>query len=974
MKVLLSIKISIKDYFPKEKCIPYENFICLFNLNNFNAKLKFSNLKNQNFIKHNVESYESNIVYNLHVFESIKNSLIGIYQIIINFDKIKNFNINDTLTQEETAKLIIDSQTKRKLFDKITNVTDISLVLSTEVKVLDKKYFTSGNKLNLNLIKKDGNNDNNEYVSEFNNLTPKTFKKKKIMKTLENDREALRKIEDNFFSNNQSITDYNIEDNDDIRSSVKKYKSLSKAKKLIQNNNFNEIRLTNNNQDFNNSYTVVVSPKHINTCCNYQKKYKVKTCRKKKFIPMKKVTILDLMQKKLDPSFFRQKEENTHELKTKLKDSKYTSNNISIKQMSKINSNSLNNYNCLSNEKRKQNKCKKINLKHYDETYSRKKTNYGLTNKILVNLSGKNKNERTISECKSKNKVKKNNKKLGFLDNGKLNTETSMKELMRAQKINNIFLSTDIAIKKPMGRKTDVTKHIINDTDLKQISKKKGILIKDNFNNNYYDERSRGTFSPKLPLKIKFREGLVLPNEKNDNKTNRYKERTYKKLLTPKGEQIKILSFSNEENLISENEELKKKCFNLIDFYSLLTKKLKKTRNNNIECLKKLKLIKERNNNLNKYKYKIDEMKNNNESKKVKNHVFSHFEEEKLLNKIIDIKSKENSIYKNIFLNFSDELNLQYKINILKSQKKEMLLNLIRNNIRFYGNISRIYDKDKNKKQIFLNLLDKYDIREKINIDLNYINYNNKEKSFDDKIIREVDEDKENEEEDGDKSIKYNNPLTNNSTIQNNLNIINISNIENKNTKNNNIFNDNFEEDEEEIIPNNNIFVSNNLNNKIQEIKIEKSNNNKSLDNEYDENLNNLIKTILIEQFPEKYKMGIKFVHIEKNKYNFKNMIFHAYIEDNDVILKEEINGIVDNNKFTLNEFYKKYLVREKNGNKNNFVYTKKIKQKYIKLKNIEKDQSLEPKIKNENSTTIDTDKKCNSYNSKTNKINDEKL
>ena len=962
MKVLLSIKITIKDYFPKEKYIPYDNFICLFNLNNFNAKLKFSNLKNQNFIKHNVESYESNIVYNLHVFESIKNSLIGIYQIIINFEKIKNFNINDTLTQEETAKLIIDPQTKRKLFDKITNVTDISLVLSTEVKVLDKRYFTSWKKLNINLIKKDENIDNNEYISEFSNLTPKTFKKKKIMKTLENDREALRKIDDNYFSNNQNMADYNIEDNDDIRSSVKKYKSLSKVKKVIQNNNFNELPLTNNNQDFNNSYTVVVSPKHINTFYNYQKKYKLKTYRKKKHVQMKKVTILDLMQKKLDPSFSRQKEENTLELKTKPKDPKYTSNNISIKKMNKNNSNSLNNYQYQSNGKRRQNKCKKINLKHYDETYSNKKTNYGLNNKILVNLSRKNKNERTISECKSKNKDKNNKQKLGFLDNGKINIETSMKGPIKAQKINNIFLATDIAIKKPMGRKTDIRKHIINDTDLKQISKKKGILIKDNFNNNCYDERSRGTFSPKLPLRIKFKEGLSLPNEKNDNKTNIHKERTYKKLLTPKGEQIKILSFSNKENLISENEELKKKYFNLIDFYSLLTKKLIKTRNNNIECLKKLKLIKEKNNNLNKYKYRIDEMKNNNESKKVKNHVFSHFKEEKLLNKIIDIKSKENSIFQNIFLNFGDFLNFQYKVNILKSQKKEMLLNLIRNNIRFYGNISYIYDKDKNKKQIFLNLLDKYDIREKIKIDLKYINYNNKEKSFEDKIIREVDEDKENEEEDDDKSIKYNNPPINNNIIQNNLNIINISNIENKNTKNNNIFNDNFEEDEEEIISNNNNLDNNNLNNKIQEIKIEKSNN--SLDNEYDENLNNLIKTILIEQFPEKYKIGIKFVHIEKNKYNFKNMIFHAYIEDNDVILKEEINGIVDNNKFTLSEFYKKYLVSDKNGNKNNFVYTKKIKQKYIKLKNIEKDQSFEPKIKNENSTSIDTDKKYNSYNS----------
>ena len=126
MKLLLSITITLKDYIPKDKYIPFENYLCIISHNNFNGKIHLSNLQNQNFIKHKIELCdESNIVYNLHMLDSLKSSLIGIYQIIINFDKIKNLNINDTLTQEESAKLIIDPKTKRKIFDKIMNMGDI---------------------------------------------------------------------------------------------------------------------------------------------------------------------------------------------------------------------------------------------------------------------------------------------------------------------------------------------------------------------------------------------------------------------------------------------------------------------------------------------------------------------------------------------------------------------------------------------------------------------------------------------------------------------------------------------------------------------------------------------------------------------------------------------------------------------------------------------------------------------------------
>ena len=999
MKLLLSITITLKDYIPKDKYIPFENYLCIISHNNFNGKIHLSNLQNQNFIKHKIELCdESNIVYNLHMLDSLKSSLIGIYQIIINFDKIKNLNINDTLTQEESAKLIIDPKTKRKIFDKIMNMGDIYLNLSIEIKVLDKKYYSSGNKINSNLIRKGGNVENNEQVSEFN-LTPETFKKKQVIKSMKSIKEASRRIDTISSLNENNMTDY-IRDENDLTfmqgSTIKKYKSLNKAKIIAQNNKFNELSINNNNQNFNNSCTVMMSPKNHSAKVNLKNESRTKTNKRKKPAPMKKVTILNLMEQKMDSSIYKQKEDNLFELSTQPKNFKNTSINFTRCLKNNYKKNSF----CSLNKKN-QNSIKKINVNHFDETDFFQKKNYQNINKIYVNLSGKNKIEKTVSE--SKNKLKNHKIKLDVFEMKRLNTEISKEEFKK--NLSN-YHQIDNSIKRLTDRKKDTKNNIITDNDLRKLIEEKGNLIKEKFDNNYFTEKGRGTFSPKLSLRIKFNESIAICNEKSDINSLRFKERFKEninnKILTPKGNQIRTVILSNEENLRSENEELRKKCFNLIDFYSLLTKKLKKTCENNIEYIKKIEIIKEKLNNLKKYKYKIIQIQNFNDTKKIKNHVLTHYKEEQLLNKMINIKLKENSIYQNIFENVSDEQFLRDRIKILFSQKKEILVNLIKNIVKYYGNISQIYNNHRVKKNLLLNLFDKYEIKEKIKIDLNYINYIHKDNNFKDKIITEVDEEKENEEEDNEKIIKINNSIIKKEINNNNIIDLNIQNKENNkcfnNNNNNNItINNNTNNIEHEPIikninnNNKNITINNNINNiehekiiknnnnnnnknKIQEIRIinvKKLLNKKKLENKYDENLNNLIRKILLEQFPRNYKTNGKFIHKEKNKYMFNNRTFYAYIENNDVMLKEEINNCIDDNKFTLNEFYKRFCIIEKTVERPNFVYTKKIRQKYIKIKNNENEQIFEKISKNENSTTIETENKQNSINSRVNENND---
>ena len=962
MKIVLSVTIAIKDYFPKDKNIPYDKFICIFNNNNFNSKIKLSNIQTQNFFKHKVECINSNIVYNLHMLDSTKNSLIGIYQLIINFDKIKNLNVNDILTQEETAKIIIDSKTKRKLFDKITNLGDIYLILSSEIKILDKKVHVSDGRENKSLSKRGSNLDNNNLFLDFN-LSPRNIKKKQIFKILKNEREALKELDDysifndNNNNNNHNITDFIMDENDNSfvpNDTLRKYKSLNNKKMNNQNNIiYNE--LYTKNQYFENSNTQMISPKLSNTNYNFKKEDSKKTFRKKKQLSKKKVTILNLMEEKMDPALYSScttKERNTLELSSLFNGFKNTYANFNKMQVNHIKKNSFTSLNTHSSfkgrKKQKQIISDKNNSNFIDESdFLNNRKGYKNNNKIMVNMNKNNIIQKTIS----KNKVNKNC--LNIFDTERYNTEHPKIDFKKLKNINNIFLQTEGISKFP-----DIKKQILTDNDLRKLIIEKDNSIRENFQGTDYAKNlKRGTFSPKVSLKLRFTDNTIISNDIYDKSSTRYsKEKISKRILTPKTEHIKKVSFlNNEDNLYTENEELRKKCFNLIEFYSLLTKKLKNICKNNIDYFKKVETMREKYHNLNKCKNKLIEMKNYNDSKKVKSHTHSHYEEEQLISSMLKIKIKENSIYHNIFGNFNDDINLKNKMNILISDKKEKLLNLIRNIVKFYGNISQIYDKDKVKKTMLKNLLEKYEIKEKNKTDLNYINYIHKGNNFDDKIITEVDEDKENEEEDeGDLEKKVTNNIE-----DNDLNIENIDNIDNAST----IIN-NFGDFGHSYI-NSNDMNNNNEKNKLKELDIE---------NTYDENLNNLIEKILIEEFPENYKTNLKFIHQGKNRYIFGNKIFKAFIKNNDVMLKEIVN---DNNisecNLSLNDFYKKYCLPEIRKNKSNYIYTKKIKQKYIKIKGIgdKDDQSLEKKFKNENSTTIETDIKQYSMISKTNEVND---
>ena len=921
MKLTLSVKITLRDYFPKNKSIPYENFICLIkHNNNFISQIRFPIYSENNFINHKVESINSNIIYNFHIFDSYKKSLIGISHLCINFDKVKNLNINDTLTQEGNHKLIIDSQTKRKFFDTVTNMGDIYLIISTEIKILNKTLYEPNKSKNRFLVI----NNENINISNINNtcanlnITPKSLKKKQIIKSLKNNNYESLNIFDTFYGKSELNNYTNYLDENDLntfyQSTVtKKNKSTNKAKVNLKN----IIKNNNNQYNFNNSCAELMSPKY-NSKTNIHKKNNKSKKKTKISLNKKRVSILSLIEQKIDKSKFKQNYDSICEISTP-SNTLYNfnkiqkGNNLSKKDYNTFNC--FNKFNCVKKEKNEQDFFKKKNK-----------------NKIQINLCGKN-------EISTERKLN-SKKKLELIDYSRINTDIMKPSIIFKNKhpnitINNnlntnIFLQTEgetSTYDKLPQNKISLNKNILRNLNLKKISTNKNIS-----NNNKLKDETRGTFSPKLSLKLKFDENILLTDENNTTQT-RNNQNIYKKLMTPKGNRMNFteMNFTYEKNdeKINEkiNEKLRKKYLGIFDCYNLLIKKIKYNYYSNKLFRKKFDEIRERCNHLNKLKNRINDRIEENDSKRIINHTLTHFEEEKLLTKMINIKLKENSVYDLIFSGANKNTNTLNKINILISQKENILLNLIKNTVKYYGNISQIYNEESTKKQELIKLLDKYDIKEKNKkINLNYINYMNQTNNFRDKVvITEVDEEKENEEE-------------NDEYINKNTNLI-LDDEFNSDNKNN--ISENKIKEIKISIPN---LKNSNVN------KIENDND----DNNYDENLNSLIEKILIEQFPENYDTKERFVHIDKNKYFFKNKIFFAYIEDNDIILKEDEYGY----KYTLNEFYNQFCFEDKKENKSNFIYTKKIRQKYIKIKSYdEKEINNDKKMsKNENNTTMDTD------------------
>ena len=288
-----------------------------------------------------------------------------------------------------------------------------------------------------------------------------------------------------------------------------------------------------------------------------------------------------------------------------------------------------------------------------------------------------------------------------------------------------------------------------------------------NTKNNYQNDKHH-----KIMNSLNNNTYLTSNDDQNFNALASFSNTTNFNSRTPYTEKMSKYSSTQSLNNCLTQEDVKNNCLKLIEFYGLLNLKLKKIYPKNIEIINKLNIYKELlsselkknniiSNSLNILNYKYNISKNINE-----------YKNQKILSLFPKIKKIENAMQQQLFNVFNTQEELtkfsEYE-NYDKQTKIFLLLNLARNLVKKYGNISQVFTIKNSvnikKKKTLKKCLQNYLITEKEKDDKDFINLesivnernneiNNRKgmKDLNDmnnkfKVIKEVDEDIEEENE-----------------------------------------------------------------------------------------------------------------------------------------------------------------------------------------------------------------------------------
>jgi hypothetical protein len=132
-----TIIIKIKDYFPKVDTIPYQNFICLFTCGENEGQLPLLS-QEKDYFQHEITNVISDIKYKVHVLDFNDMSLIGMCEMTIPYKIINQIKPPNGFIQEQQKKILIDVNTKRKLFGTVLNMGDIYINIYSELYLSEK--------------------------------------------------------------------------------------------------------------------------------------------------------------------------------------------------------------------------------------------------------------------------------------------------------------------------------------------------------------------------------------------------------------------------------------------------------------------------------------------------------------------------------------------------------------------------------------------------------------------------------------------------------------------------------------------------------------------------------------------------------------------------------------------------------------------------------------------------------------------
>ena len=896
-----SIIIKIKDYFPKIDSIPYQNFICLFTNGENEGQIPLISKDDETY-KHQMKNVLSDIKYKIHVLDYNDMSLIGMCEMVISYDILSQIAPPNGFIQEQQKKLLMDTNTKRKLFGTVLNMGDIYLNIYSEIYLLETKINNNINTKPTNRKKAWGFE-----AGQKNRLdgSPRTVHKKQIMMQINSDRRALININKNSNLNIEKKQKYK-----NITSNGKNEKNMSNINNIANNynNNFNP------NSSFN--YRDIISqPKENNNINNNKNNNEYKKINNN----IKNKNILKNAKKqniiKNNPNF---------------------QNNNKDKEKEKDKENNLFNYNIYSRYKTESNKNNKnSNLKSkinkIDKKQKNKDNNHPLINSISPKLSSGNFTEKegTPFSNNTGNKITT----IESLENidfscRKYITKTKDKKNNAQSNITGYGNSTLFS--------TTSTEQAFNDMD--KIILEKGTEIRNDFSAQL-----------KYNKKISLNNNINNINLNSNNNTNNSNSNNFD---TPSNDYI-----------IKTQTEIKNNFLKLIEFYTLLSQKLLKIRDKNDISFQKNLIFKEKlfnelkKNNALTQKKTVAEVEN---FMNINNHGSLN---EKFLRPLIKLKKLEFKIFQNIFNVFYYEYDI-LKFKEFENNKRmdenvkiELLLMVFKNLVKNYGNISQIYLSDNNKKTQLKNCFNKFGIEEKENGDWglgpNFENMDNnphnkeqfmeKNKNIEKKenkndidkfkVIKEVDEEKEEEFDEEDKLNLGNSDIISNHQIS----------YSNSNTK------DNLD------LYSNEKYKSDNKNGKSFSGQKKLFDNNQNLsankkENKLDKMKYNLSKKIMEQDFTNSNKKE------NQNENNIKESEENDNIENinkNNIFNEKNKKDISTENNTKLKE------ITEEPKEDNNLIIAKKLDNENNMNNNINKEENEEEKeIINNTKEIIDNKKK----------------
>ena len=872
------IIIKIKDYFPKTETIPFEDYICLFTYNDYEGQIPFLPDESKT-IQHQIKNVSSDINYKVHILDYNDMSLIGMCEMTILYDILTQLTPPNGFIQEQQKKLLMDLKTKRKLFNTVINTGDIFLNIYAEIYLISKSNFEhkSHNKYRKTLyqerpqcfikynfqIKKyfPGSNKNKSLLinntTEKQSLDDSKCDKSNFIK-FPKKKDALNNINYNTFNNNSKRGFQNYSSKLQQKKHNKRtIMDLLEQKKIIEKKlNIVDEEKDSKNVNSNHSENLLINKKEgYLTEQNFNFPYKMKL--KNNYIINNNILKKNKSNTKMINNLLNKNDKEKYNNNRK-KDDEFE-NNIeeSTDKNPKKGFNNNNNIlgSSLSNENSNNN-----NSQFLDDKFVYKpKNKLGKMAKAFNKKNPKNKNENDINN----NNINKNiYNNLSQKENSNTNINSYINtSVLTSNSKEEEFLDIDkLILEKGAELRNDFIIQL----------KGKNINHHKNINSLNYKSNNQNLF-----------------NEFDDSGHN-------EKLDTPHTEKIQQDFFMKNE---LTQECIKNNCLRLIEFYSLLNSKLNKFSSKNEDIKKKSFIFKE----LFSYELKKNKkMINNSNLNEFIYFIFSSIYEpinEKLLQLFHKIKNDESSVYQTLFNTFikKEEISKYKEYEIYEHQTKIfLLLTTIKNLINKYGNVSQIFNENTNKKNILKQCLKKYDLTEKEESDNEYVNLeelsneikikNENIKDFNKdivnkfKVIKEVDEEKEEEYEENSKEIED----MNNHQILKNIDLqINEEEKEENNETNSNI-DMNFNGDENDEINNEEIVEK-----KLNELNKKDNNNN----NDY------------------------HFQKIGKNEYLFNNKKIKANVSKNNEL---EIIVVETNKKYSLEDFIQLYNEEYKNN-----IYTK---------------------------------------------------